>query len=50
MLLKNLRNRKSKNKRKKKVLTLKSAIILLHERQKILNAFEGGIFSRGRRK
>ena len=39
----NLQNQKNQSK-KKKALTLKNAIILLNGRQKVLNAFESGIF------
>ena len=44
---KNLQNQKNQSK-KKKVLTLKNTIILLKRRQKVLNAFENGIFPKGK--
>ena len=44
---KNLQNQKNQSK-KKKVLTLKNTIILLKRRQKVLNAFESGIFPKGK--
>ena len=34
--------------KRKKALTLKNAIILLDETQKVLNAFESGIFPKGK--
>ena len=34
--------------KRKKALTLKNAIILLDETQKVLNAFESGIFTKGK--
>ena len=46
VFLKNLQNQKNQSKRKTKVLSLRNSIILLNGRQKILNVFESGIFSK----
>ena len=44
IFLKNLQNQKNQLKMKKKTLTFKKPILLLNGRQKVLNAFESGIF------
>ena len=44
IFLNNLQNQN--NQSKKKALTLKTPIILLDGRQKVLNAFESGIFQK----
>ena len=44
ILLNNLQNQKNQS----KALTLSNTMILLSGRQKILNAFESGIFSKGK--
>ena len=44
IFLKNLQDQKDLLKKKKKVVTLKNEIMLLNGRQKVLNAFEIGIF------
>ena len=48
IFLKKLQNRKNKSKKKKKKRTLKNANILLNGRQKVVNAFESGIFPKGK--
>ena len=48
IFLNNLQNQKNQSKKKKKALTLSNTMILLSGRQKILNAFERGIFSKGK--
>ena len=46
IFFKNLQNKKNQLKKKKKSVTLKTEIILFNGRQKFLNAFEIGIFSK----
>ena len=46
IFFKNLQNQKNQLKKKKKSVTLKTEIILFNGRQKFLNAFEIGIFSK----
>ena len=46
IFLKNLQNQKNQSKKKKKVIKVRNTIILLNGRQKVLNAFENGIFSK----
>ena len=48
IFLNNLQNQKNQSKKKKKALTLSNTMILLSGRQKILNAFERVIFSKGK--